>query len=147
MLSVGKSTGRRLWVKLLQRGSQKDYRLLPENQLWSSTFIPFPTPVAYLQKACCIPGDSKEGQVGEHLPVPSTCEISTLGSCCYSFTTTSSSHQSCKGLWTITWRTASLLKESASVQAMNYFILDWKVVLMKFHLTFGGLLVRQVLKI
>lgn len=30
VLSVGKSTGKRLWVKLLQRGSQKDYCLLPE---------------------------------------------------------------------------------------------------------------------
>lgn len=28
--SVGKSTGRRQWVKRLQRGSQKDYRLQPE---------------------------------------------------------------------------------------------------------------------
>lgn len=120
VLSVGKSTGIRLWVKLLQRASQKDCELLMRNQIWSSTSILLLTPAMYFQEVCCIPRDSKEGQAGKHPPTPSTCEISTLGSSC-SFTTISS-QCSCKALWTTTWKTARLLKESPSVQAMNYIL-------------------------
>lgn len=110
----GKAWGEGYKWSYCREEARKTITFYQKDQLWSSTFILLPTPATYLQKTCCKPRDNKEGQIGEYLPILSTCEISILGSCCYSFANTSSSQCSCKRLWTITWRTVRLLKDCAS---------------------------------
>lgn len=109
----------KLWEKAMNEvtAERKPERLSPSTRKISSgaahSFSSQHQP-RICRRCVVTPRDKKGRQVGEHLPILPTCEISTLGSCCYSFANTSSSQCSCKCLWTITWRTAGLLKDCAS---------------------------------